>query len=332
MNERILEHSYGGEPAITMTHGPYRAMVLPRLGGNLVAFNHTELDLSFLRTPAEHEVERLSRDSPFTYGNPVLFPPNRLENGQFTWNGQQYQLPINEPSTGNHLHGLLYGVPWHVDNIQTSDTASTVTLVQNVDATSPIYQHFPHEFLMSIQYTLSTHGLRQHVQVKNTGSTSMPFMLAFHTNFNVPFSEASDRSDYRIQLTIGERWQLSDRMLPTGKFQPLIPHETEMKTQGVYPFFEAMDNHYTSQPNNHRNYMTLTDSRAGIRLVYDVGCRYKTWMVFNNFGNGDFISAEPQTCVVNAPNTHLSTNESGFIVLEPGGEWSETSRMFVEHF
>lgn len=76
--------------------------------------------------------------------------------------------------------------------------------------------------------------------------------------------------------------------------------------------------------------MTLTDHRLGARLVYDVGLKYKTWMIYNNFGNGSFICLEPQTSVVNAPNTELTDESSGLITLGPGERWSETSRFYLE--
>lgn len=329
-NDRILRHTYGREQAITMTCGRYSAMILPELGGNLVAFQDVERGLNFVRTPSFDELELFKTDAPFTYGIPVLFPPNRIEDGKFAFREERYTFPVNEPSTGNHLHGLLYDQPWQVVQTTSSNAEVSVELVQEVDASSPVYRRFPHPFRMSVRYSLSEDGLRQDVAVRNTGTAAMPLMLAFHTNLNVPFTSQSRLSDYAIRLTIGERWEMSERMLPTGRRLALSQNEQKMQTSGVFPFFEPMDNHYTAQPQDGRNEMELTDERIGVRLVYDVGRKYKHWMVFNNHGEGEFICPEPQTCVVNAPNTGLSDEASGLIVLEPGASWSETSRFYVE--
>jgi aldose 1-epimerase len=237
---------------------------------------------------------------------------------------------VNEPSTRNHLHGVLHNAAWRVVCAGLFGDEVIVELEQQVDERSNIFEYISHPFIMTVRYTLSEQGLCQDVRIRNTGTESMPFMLAFHTTFNVPFDPSSTIADYEIQVTIGERWRLSDRMLPTGEKQPLSSLEEKMKQSGVNPFFEPMDNHYTAAPQNGRNFAALTDRRSGIRLVYDVGLRYKTWMIFNNYGRGGFICPEPQTCLVNAPNVNLPSAETGLIMLQPGETWSETSTMHVE--
>ena len=53
-----------------------------------------------------------------------------------------------------------------------------------------------------------------------------------------------------MKLTIGERWELNERMLPIGTFQPLTADEQLLKGDGVNPFFDSMDNHYTAAAQN----------------------------------------------------------------------------------
>ncbi len=116
----------------------------------------------------------------------------------------------------------------------------------------------------------------------NEGSEKMPCLLAFHTSVNAPFASGSRGKDYRLKLTVGERWELNERMLSTGKFQPLTDQELLKQGEGVYPFFESMDNHYTAAAQNGRNRMELTDLDRKITLVYDAGTSYKQWMIWNN--------------------------------------------------
>ncbi|CAM2814347.1 aldose 1-epimerase [Paenibacillus sediminis] len=324
------EEKYKGERAVWLKYDRYEAVLLPELGGNLIAFRDTVSQYSLLREPAEENMNDF-KQNPFEYGIPVLFPPNRYEDGKLAWNGKVYQLPVNEPATGNHLHGFLHAVPWTVEHYEASEWESSVTISVKVAEGHSVYDHFPHSFTLRIRYTLSSLGLQQQVTVQNDGQDSMPNLLGFHTTINVPFVPGSTAQNYRLKLTIGERRELSSRQLPTGKFQPLTAEEVQMKNEGVYPFFAEMDNHYTSEPQNGRNRMELTDTANDVTLVYDVGTAYKHWMVWNNFGREGYICPEPQINLVNAPNVNLPAEEIGLIALEPGEIWEETSRLYILH-
>ena len=43
----------------------------------------------------------------------VLIPwPNRLQDGSYEFDGQHYQLPLNEPEHRNAIHGLVRWAAW----------------------------------------------------------------------------------------------------------------------------------------------------------------------------------------------------------------------------
>jgi aldose 1-epimerase len=130
-------------------------------------------------------------------------------------------------------------------------------------------------------------------------------------------------------MTLGQRWELDARMLPTGKHQILTEQEEAMKGAGVYPFFEAMDNHYTAQSQNGRNRAVLTDLRQQVSLVYDAGSSYKQWMIWNNNANPGFFCPEPQVNLVNAPNMEMPPEDIGLFALAPGELWEETSLLYT---
>ena len=133
-----------------------------------------------------------------------------------------------------------------------------------------------------------------------------------------------------MKLTIGERWELNERMLPIGTFQPLTADEQLLKGDGVNPFFDSMDNHYTAAAQNGRNRMELTDTKLGVTLVYDVGTSYKQWMIWNNNATEGFFCPEPQISLVNAPKVDLPADEIGLFSLAPGEIWEESARLYVK--
>ncbi|AHV97174.1 aldose 1-epimerase [Paenibacillus sabinae] len=323
------EGQFEGEAAVWLKAGRYEAAVLPETGGNLIAFRDTKNGFRFLREPGEDGIETF-KQSPGVYGIPVLFPPNRYEDGKFPWNGQVYQLPVNEAATGNHLHGFLHTVAWQVEEFGSGKHESYVTVTIKVDENHPSYKYYPFEYTVKLRYGLSEAGLSQQVLIHNDGKADMPCLLAFHTAVNAPFAPESSASDYRVKITIGKRWELNERMLPTGNYQPLGPEEVKLREEGVNPFFAPLDNHYTAVPQNGRNRMELTDTKLGVTLVYDAGTSYKQWMVWNNGATEGFFCPEPQINLVNAPNMDLPGDEIGLFSLKPGEFWEETARFYVK--
>ncbi|NHN34636.1 hypothetical protein G9U52_33245 [Paenibacillus sp. S3N08] len=47
------------------------------------------------------------KEKPRNHGIPVLFPPNRYEDGSFSFNGRMYSFPVNEEKTDRQSHTLL---------------------------------------------------------------------------------------------------------------------------------------------------------------------------------------------------------------------------------
>ena len=319
---------YQGERAVWLRAGSYEAALLPEIGGNLIAFRDTARGHRYLREPAPEEMEAF-KANPAVHGIPVLFPPNRYEDGRLRWRGNVYQLPVNEPSTGNHLHGYAHSAAWELVRYGTDEEEAYAEVKLTVDKGQRLYEYLPFRFTIRLRYALGAGGLSQQVTLVNEGEDDMPVLLAFHTAINAPFAPGSAARDCRLKLTIGSRWEMSERMLPTGRKQPLTAEEEAMKVDGVYPFFAPMDNHYTAAPQNGRNRMELTDTRIGVTLVYDVGTSWKHWMVWNNGAREGFFCPEPQVNLVNAPNIDLPAEEIGLFSLAPGEIWEETARLYI---
>lgn len=320
--------TYETEPAILLKHGSYSAVVLPGLGGNLVSFRDDEQNFRFIREPEGADWESFAK-RPMVHGVPVLFPPNRYDAGKFEFDGRKYELPINEEHTGNHIHGFVNESPWEVVSFGSTEKESTVTVKLRFDENHPDFTYFPHTCTLSQTFTLSKEGLTQQFDAVNESSQAMPFMLGFHTSINAPFAPGSSIEDIECGIAIGERWELSERMLPTGRTQPLSEGELLLKEGKGNPYCESLDNHYSASGVG-ANAMTLYDKRVNVRFVYDAGQAYKHWMVYNAAANGSFFCPEPQTGMVNAPNVALPAEQTGLIRLEPGQQWSAVSRMYVE--
>ncbi|MFC7395535.1 aldose 1-epimerase [Scopulibacillus cellulosilyticus] len=317
--------TFNGRRAYELNFSPYQAVVIPEFGGNLVAFRHVEKGYRFIREPEDMED---FKQNPCLYGIPVLFPPNRYEDGTFKFQGHVYKFPINEKSKNNHLHGFFYDRPWDVSGQGQTENGCYLELTQKIDEQTEVYRYFPHQFRFILRYTLSSQGLSQNVTINNEGPNAMPLMLGFHTSINAPFARTSKPEDYTLHLSIQDRIELNDRSLPTGQKLPLDEYEKKLANEGASPYFKPLDHHYAAA-GNEENRMILTDNNEKVSLVYHTGEQYHFWMLYNKDAKSGFFCPEPQTSMVNSPNIPWPTDETGLIELKAGETWSAESRLYM---
>jgi aldose 1-epimerase len=107
------------------------------------------------------------------YRSSLLAPwPNRVAGGRWTWEGQQLQLPVNEPSVGAALHGLV--VDAEFDVVEAGRTS--VLLVHNL-APTPGY---PFQLRIEASYVLTGGGLVCSLVAHNTDVQAVPVALGVH--------------------------------------------------------------------------------------------------------------------------------------------------------
>ena len=216
----IRSCEWHGTQAVEFTKRDYTALLVPSVGANLVRLAHTRLGVEVLRTPSEREHDEFLR-RPHVYGVPILFPPNRIADGRFRFDGREYRFPITRPEENNYHHGILKSQSFAVSKaVETPDEVLIETRCYSNAASDAIYRDFPHAFKCKITYRLSAEGLEQEVMFGNKSDLPMPVGVGFHTPLNVPFA-GGDAADYRLRMAVGERFELNGRNLPTGRLLPL---------------------------------------------------------------------------------------------------------------
>lgn len=83
---------FHGLKAVEFSKGDYTALLVPGMGANLVRLANTRLGAEILRTPGADEIE-VFKGRPQVFGLPILFPPNRIADGRYTFEGRTYQYP-----------------------------------------------------------------------------------------------------------------------------------------------------------------------------------------------------------------------------------------------
>ena len=188
--------------------------------------------------------------------------------------GKTYQLPINEPVFGNHLHGLV-----HCQNFAVTEKTENLL--------SAVYENrgetFPYPYRMEVVCRITVEGYAQEFLITNTGDQDMPVAFGLHTVFAAP--------DF-IQVPIHKRWVVNSCYIPTGELEPLS-EQAKAYRDGMNPNGQEVRGFYTS---------CGYEARVG-DFCYRVSDNFNQWVLWNADPDSGFCAVEPMCGAVNALNS-----------------------------
>jgi aldose 1-epimerase len=286
------------------------AEVLPAVGCNCVRWQIGGRDLVYC-PPLDELADRPTRG-----GIPVLFPfPNRIRDGRFAWDGRQYQLPKNDSSKQNAIHGFTPRVPWRPVVHGTSATSAWIGAEFQISRDAPdCLNLWPADARLNLTIRLSASRLSFDAVINNPDTKRLPFGLGFH-----PYFAATP--DRRIQTPALQRWELVDG-LPTGRRLPLDASHDLREPRPVSEL--TLDDVYTDLPDTPEADGLIERGRAEypgvgiLRVRTSPGFRELT--VFTP-PHRKAVCLEPYTCPTDA--IHLQEREDvGWHTLPAGGSWT----------
>ena len=159
---------------------------------------------------------------PTRSGHPILFPfPNRLRHGQFTFEGTEYQLPLNESSGRHAIHGFTPRNPWRVIGSGVEADHAWVTgelhLAEDLPHALPFW---PADFVMSVSYRLSAAALIVIATVDNPSNTALPFGIGYHPYFCHPHAPDATADELVLTAPVAELWEAPKRLEGTHRLAP----------------------------------------------------------------------------------------------------------------
>lgn len=235
------------------------------------------------------------------YKQSILFPyPNRLRDGKYTFEGVEYQFPINEPATNNQLHGMVYNASFEVVDTQVSEGLASATLVHAYDGK---LDYYPFPFRLSVTYTHSKSDFKVTFKLENTGGVKLPYGLGWHPYFQFDGESINNCSFECKDL---EQVVLASRSLPNG--------ERKMREANDFVLAEHELDHAFQIKGEHRSY---TLKNGSIRLDFEVSKSMDYLQLFTPPGRAA-VAVEPMTCNVNA-----FENGEGLHTLEAGASVAE---------
>jgi aldose 1-epimerase len=140
------------------------------------------------------------------HGTPLVPWPNRIGDGNYTFNGVNQQLSLTEPDKHNAIHGLLRWRNWHAAEHRDDRIVMATRL-----APSPGY---PFSLDVSVEYLLTESGLVVSTTATNIGDTTCPYGTGHHPYLS-PGRGLIDDCDLHLNA---ETRIVTDpeRQLPTG--------------------------------------------------------------------------------------------------------------------
>ncbi len=140
-------------------------------------------------------------------GLPLLPWPNRVEDGRYTFDGEDRQLALSEPKTGNAIHGFSRSFPWRVLAHDDAAIRLGLRLFPQLG--------YPHVLDLSIRYALGVAGLEVEVSAENVGAGDAPYGFGAHPYLSLGVLCALDDALLTLPAT---RWiAVNERKVPTGR-------------------------------------------------------------------------------------------------------------------
>ncbi len=153
------------------------------------------------------------------HGSPLIPWPNRLADGQYRFDGTEYQVALSEPEKHNAIHGLLRWRSWRV--VRTSSAGVTMGVQLH-----PM-QGYPFLLDVEVDYTLDGEGLTVTTTATNAGTRPCPYGTGQH-----PYLSPGVGLINQCTLQLGA----STRILTDDQRQ--LPNGTEAVDRTIFDFRE----------------------------------------------------------------------------------------------
>jgi aldose 1-epimerase len=313
---------YKEKDVINLKAGNYTATIAPFLGSNIISMVDVENDINFFRKDESLSIEEL-KQSAEVYGFPTLFYPNRLKDGILKCSDYTYTFPIVDVEGHNAMHGFLHKREHTIVETNTTDDAAIARTAYVYDENDPFFETFPVSFKAEFTFKLTENGMFYELTITNLSDRQLPYGVCNHTTINAPFTSTGKPLDTRIFVTIGDKWPLNQRNLPTCDFISLDNHDRQYLTGSMIPVKHIINNDvynaetYEVDDKPFRGAI-ISDQVSGKEIRYEVDDNFKFWVIWNDGGEKDYFCPEPSTWMIDAPNLPLPGEESGYMELAPG--------------
>jgi aldose 1-epimerase len=243
----------------------------------------------------------------------VLIPwPNRIQDGRYSFDGEDHQLPLDDVEEQDAIHGLVRWASWTA-----AGRAEDRVVMEHVLHPRPGY---PFSLALNVEYRLSDDGLRVRTTATNLGTSRCPYGSGNH-----PYLASDEPSvDSLMLLVPGETILQSDeRGIPIGSL-PVEGTEYDFRRPRKIGS-TVLDHAFTDleRGEDGRARVELRGPEDGNELTLWVDETHSYVMVFTGDPLPDVnrrsLAVEPMTCPPNA----FRTGED-LVQLQPGQSFTSS--------
>ncbi|MHA0856468.1 aldose epimerase family protein [Paenibacillus sp. CMAA1364] len=307
MNQ-ITKGTWNAYDTYILQNDDFQITLLPGLGNNVIAIWDKHEERHILREPNEQDLDFYLL-KPYHFGIPLLIPPGRIRNGQFHYDGVDYQFNRNTAGD-NHIHGLHKTQSWNVIEVDEFEGGCSIT-TEFLSADDPSWSsQSPTPLKLQIVFTLQGTRFTQQLKIHNQGKNAFPLGLGYHTWFLLN----GEPQNWTLKVPVEAIYELDESLIPSGGLVPL--NNLEGLNRGLNLAGTNLDTILRiGDKKPVEAILTHTDG-YGIRYVAD-DQHFKHWVLYTKGEADEFLCIEPYTWLPNAPNLSQSDDFTGLIRLEP---------------
>lgn len=272
--------------------------LLPENGGCIAYWNHDDRNVFY--PTSDPRLHALHGQAVCAY--PLVPYSNRINRGQFTFKGEQYNLTPNFGDEPHTIHGNGWERAWKLLFLR--ENSATLRL-DHTPPRDPSVQ-WPFCYQAELTYELNDNELVLKLTLRNTDEVSQPVGIGYHPYF-------PRGKDLNLGFVAQGVWSRTDKGFPdrrvdvTGKlrFEPMRPIGDE-----------SIDHCYDGWGKT----LFMRWPSIGRSLTLMVEGAFSNLIVYAPLQK-PYITAEPVSHIPDAIN-HPEIKDSGLVVLEPGKELS----------
>lgn len=290
----IHEHLFGSLQAYTITNKKNGEQVtfVPRYGANIIDLQLQKNRKTYALIDGFADETSLMQNEKSKSIHLLPFP-NRIADGNYIFEGKQYQLPINKPKENNTIHGFIWNKPFQI-KLSTHDESSVILhytyLGEEVG--------YPFPFEVTMHYSLKSQQFKITLQIQNTGNSNMPLGYGWHPYFTLQ----SPVDHLQLQLPESNILETNHRLIPTGNKEKYTIFKT-LQSIGNTQFDTAFE--ITESAETFLTLLWNEQQQYGIRLQQSNTLPYLQVYIPPHRNS---IALEPMSCSANAFNSLPNKN------------------------
>ncbi len=305
MRSPVDLNSFNQFPCLVLEHPNNQSscIINPAFGANILQLF---LDLNGKRVPVfdgfKNESQMIANEK--SRGIHLAPFPNRIKNGNYVFEGKKFQLPINKPKENNAIHGFVWNQKFELREQTTDSNAARMLFEYQYEGET---EGYPFPFVINYLYELNDEGLTIEVNVRNTGTSSLPLGIGWHPYF----SFGTGVESLKLQLPDCRSLAVDQQMIPTGE-RAEYEHFKFPEAIGKTEFDTAFE--LKGEPESFTTKLFEPEEKITLQLVQSASFRFLQVYLPPDRNS---IALEPMTCPANAFNSG-----EGLIVLKSGEQFS----------